>query len=242
MASSPDGGQVLAGGSFTSMNGSTNPGGGMASLDAVTGANRPWAANRWIRYGGNGGGHRPGVGRLERLGHRLHAVRGGGTLEGSARMSWNGGGIEWVEDCHGDSYGVTVQARRSTWSATSTAGTFQAGSTERAPGLASWARVLPGDHADPACRVRQLRQLGGDAGADAAALVPGSTRAPIPASQAAWTIEGNSDYIVAGGEFPRVGGMAQQGLVRFAKKGVSGNPNDTGAAATDLGGSGANPP
>ena len=31
-------------------------------------------------------------------------------------------------------------------------------------------------------------------------------------SQAAWTVDGNSDYVVLGGEFPTVNGVAQQGL------------------------------
>lgn len=33
--------------------------------------------------------------------------------------------------------------------------------------------------------------------------------------QAGWTIVGNKDYLSIGGEFPAVGGVAQQGLVRF---------------------------
>ena len=40
--------------------------------------------------------------------------------------------------------------------------------------------------------------------------------------QAAWDIAGNGDYVVAGGEFPYVNGQLQQGLVRFARKSISG--------------------
>ncbi len=40
-------------------------------------------------------------------------------------------------------------------------------------------------------------------------------------SQAAWTINGNNDYITVGGEFPKTDGTAQQGLVRYAKKRVT---------------------
>ena len=39
-------------------------------------------------------------------------------------------------------------------------------------------------------------------------------------SQAAWSIEGNEDYIVAGGEFPRAGDLQQQGLVRYTREGT----------------------
>ena len=40
--------------------------------------------------------------------------------------------------------------------------------------------------------------------------------------QAAWTLAGNGQYVVAGGEFPIVNGKTQQGLVRFAVKSISG--------------------
>ena len=39
--------------------------------------------------------------------------------------------------------------------------------------------------------------------------------------QAGWTISGNSDYVVYGGEFPRVNQVDQQGLVRFARRPIS---------------------
>ena len=39
--------------------------------------------------------------------------------------------------------------------------------------------------------------------------------------QAAWSVTGNSDYIVMGGEFPKVNNTGQQGLVRFARKGLA---------------------
>ncbi len=43
-------------------------------------------------------------------------------------------------------------------------------------------------------------------------------------NQAAWNVSGNADYVVMGGEFPRVNGVAQQGLVRFAVRSLA--PND----------------
>ncbi|RFS84681.1 hypothetical protein D0T12_14160 [Actinomadura spongiicola] len=50
--------------------------------------------------------------------------------------------------------------------------------------------------------------------------------------QAAWTVTGNGDYVAMGGEFPKVNGKAQQGLVRFALKAKA--PNKTGPSAPDL--------
>jgi PKD repeat protein len=40
-------------------------------------------------------------------------------------------------------------------------------------------------------------------------------------NQAAWTVTGNNDYVVLGGEFPRVNGVNQQGIVRFAVRSIS---------------------
>ena len=39
--------------------------------------------------------------------------------------------------------------------------------------------------------------------------------------QAGWSVESNGNYTVVGGEFPRVNGTNQQGLVRFAKRAIA---------------------
>ena len=104
MALSPDGSQVLVVGSFTSVNGSTDPGLGMASIDAVSGTLRPWAANSLIR---NSGAQSSAITSIESAGGYVYAS--GATysrlsnLEGVVKMDWDGGDVVWVEDCHGDS-------------------------------------------------------------------------------------------------------------------------------------------
>ena len=45
-------------------------------------------------------------------------------------------------------------------------------------------------------------------------------------SQGPWTVTGNADYVVYGGEFTTVNFKAQQGLVRFARTGLA--PNTDG--------------
>jgi PKD repeat protein len=42
-------------------------------------------------------------------------------------------------------------------------------------------------------------------------------------NQAAWSVSGNSSYVVLGGEFPQVNGVNQQGLVRFAVSSIAPN-------------------
>ena len=51
-------------------------------------------------------------------------------------------------------------------------------------------------------------------------------------NQAAWSLTGTRDYLAVGGEFPEVNGVAQQGLVRFARAALA--PNRQGPADTDL--------
>ena len=55
-------------------------------------------------------------------------------------------------------------------------------------------------------------------------------------TQAAWSVASNSKYVVLGGEFPKVNGQAQQGLVRLAVQSASTNkrgPQLYSAADTD---------
>jgi hypothetical protein len=48
--------------------------------------------------------------------------------------------------------------------------------------------------------------------------------------QATWTVTGNNNYVVFGGEFPTAGGQPQQGLVRYATKAIA--PNKIGPEVT----------
>jgi PKD repeat protein len=51
--------------------------------------------------------------------------------------------------------------------------------------------------------------------------------------QAGWSVAGNDRYVVYAGEFPKVNGVAQQGLVRFALPGTApGKVGPTGGGAT----------
>ncbi len=47
--------------------------------------------------------------------------------------------------------------------------------------------------------------------------------------QAGWSVTGNANYVAYGGEFPKVNGVAQQGLVRFAISSLA--PNKYGPTA-----------
>lgn len=106
MVISPDGTKLVAGGSFTSVNGSSNPGYGMAALNTLTGDLLPWAVNGVARNGGVNAS----IYSLATDGTSVYGTGyvfgSGGNLEGAFSATWNGGVVNWVEDCHGDSYGV----------------------------------------------------------------------------------------------------------------------------------------
>ena len=76
------------------------------------------------------------------------------------------------------------------------------------------------DHDAPAAdgRVNSYGELDGPARPGAPALVPDARRRHLhrPVRRPRGRVTGNNEYVVLGGEFPRVNGVAQQGLVRFA--------------------------
>jgi hypothetical protein len=104
VALSPDNSTVLVVGSFTTMNGSGNPGYGMAALDPSTGASKPWAANSRVRNGGANAALTSVTSDGIHTYVSGYIFGGGGNLEGIAKIRWADGQLVWVEDCHGDTY------------------------------------------------------------------------------------------------------------------------------------------
>ena len=77
LALSPDNSSVVIGGSFASVNSSTNPGTGLARVDAVTGTNLPFSANSTIiNTGDRLSDHQPDLLTRGGLRHRLRIPTG----------------------------------------------------------------------------------------------------------------------------------------------------------------------
>ena len=143
-----------------------------------------------------------------------------GRFEGSFAANPLTGAIIWANDCHGDTYDVfpvgqdlyTVShAHDCSW-----IGSFP----ESKP------RSVNARHALAFTTYPTTTNKGPDNygwnynGVPASSLLhwfpvvtPGTYTGQ---NQAAWSVYGNSNYVVLGGEFPRVNGIAQQGLTRFA--------------------------
>lgn len=238
----PAGTKVAVGGSFTALNGSSNPGYGLGMVDAVTGATLPMAVNDVVRNATTTADASNGSGSITSLttdgtsiyGSGYTYLRGGGTFEGSFSASWEGGAINFINDCHGDTYDVAP-----------------IGEVVYSVGHAHYCENLDG-----------IRQGAGGVGSYPYYRGIATTRAatrtlswepdqgryysfegqPAPTqlgwypdfnagtytgqSQGPWSVTGNNSYVVMGGEFTRVNGVAQQGLVRFAVSSIA--PNDSG--------------
>ena len=237
LVASPDYRKVVAGGHFTTMNGSSKPGFGLGAVDAVSGANLATPVNDVIRNGGDNaaitslssdGTHWYGSG---------YDFGGTGNLEGSFAAYWTNLGIKWIEDCHGDTYSVF---------ANNTAA-YVAGHPHYCGNLGGFPETSPRTwHRALAFSRAATRTLTADpygywsfTGRPAPELLVWfpdmDTGSATGQNQGPWHVTGNSQYILMGGEFRNVNLKGQQGLVRFAVSSIA--PDKEGprssAAATN---------
>ncbi|MEO7234723.1 MAG: cell surface protein, partial [Lapillicoccus sp.] len=229
---SPDASKVVIGGSFTSTNGSTNPGRGMAALDASTGASLPWAVNSLIRDAGTNAA-------MYSLASDGDSVYGTGYdyygtaedgFEGSFRARWSDGVLVWMEDCHGDTYSVFP----------TTDAVYVTGHSHYCGNVQGFPQTSPNwqfHHSlafskAPSGNVITADPLGyksyaGQPDPTLLAWFPEWVEGTYTGqSQAGWDVKASGDYVLYGGEFPAVEHVAQQGLVRFAKSNIA--PNKVG--------------
>jgi hypothetical protein len=235
MALSPDGSRLIVGGRFSTL--SHVSARGMGSISTAPGAAiLPWAANQKITDSGNNGG-------ITSISSDASLIYGSGfayqcgtscNFEGTFGADPNTGAIVFVNDCHGDTYD-----------------TFPLGQVLYSVSHAHDCKPVNGFHeSNP--RATNMRHAlaqttyatGTNTGPDSYGWnyngVPDSTLLQwfpeltngqfTGQTQAAWTVTGNQDYIVLGGEFPKVNGTNQQGLVRFARRALA--PNTRGPVRT----------
>ena len=219
MVLTPDSSRVVVGGSFTTLNGTAAY--GMGSLSASSGSVQPWAANKTIRNAGTAAA----INSLRTDGRQIYgsgfqfSTTGEANFEGTFAADPMTGNITLVNDCHGDTYDVAPIG----------AVLYSVGHAHSC----KWIRSFP----DTSPRVRWQRALAQTIAPTTTNIGPdtyGWNYNGLPAStvlhwfpqmpagtytgqyQAGWSIAGNSNYVVIGGEFPSVNGTRQQGLVRMA--------------------------
>jgi hypothetical protein len=229
MVLSPDGSRVIVGGHFTKLNGVAAY--GMGSLSATTGATAAWAANKTIRDGGPNGAITNLTADTTQIYGAGYAFGSGANFEGTFAATPIGGKINWLNDCHGDTYDVHAtgqvvysvshahdcsaigqfpETSPRTWHHALATPTYATG-TNKGPDSYGWNY----DGIPAAKLLHWYPSLG-----------MGSYTGQY---QAAWAVTGTAKYVVLGGEFPKVEGNAQQGLTRFAVSSIA--PNKTGPIA-----------
>ncbi|WP_067915434.1 LamG-like jellyroll fold domain-containing protein [Actinomadura rubrobrunea] len=233
MAMAPGDTRVIIGGRFQKLNGATQV--GIGAVDASTGATATWTS-------------RPIPTRQDsRYSYVTDLFVSGDTVYGSANgEGWHwfdgrfaakasNGDLVWLDNCYGATYGIFVQDQS----------VYSVSHAHDCSSLGAFPET------NPTTWHRALAETSYPTGTDQAP--PGSNSnysgQPVPSLlhwfptlamgtftgqyQAAWAVTGNSDYIAMGGEFPRVNGVPQQGLVRFALKDKA--PNNTGPEQSELG-------
>ena len=223
MVAAPDKSRVIVGGSLTTLNGVSAY--GMGAIDAQTGETLPWAANQRLRTAGANGA----IDSLSTDGTSIFgagfAFGSGATFEGTFSADPTTGEINWMNNCLGDTYdtfpmgGVLYSVGHEhdctqvdAYPDTSPRNRWQNASAERiGPTIGTYTTK---------------DAYGWDfIGIDYTGLLHWFPTLAFgnytSSTQAAWTIGGNGDYLVLGGEFPRVNGVNQQSLTRFAKRGAS---------------------
>ncbi|MGH8978360.1 MAG: PKD domain-containing protein [Acidimicrobiia bacterium] len=222
----PGTGRVVVGGMFDNLNSSQQW--GMGSLDGGTGALRPWAANTVIQnHGANAS-----IASLTTDGEKIFGIGwayfGGGAtanFEGAFAADPATGAIDWVDGGRGDTYDIAVAGDV----------VYTAGHPHDW-GMLDWNPQYNPYQFQYALAIDKHRSptLTNAFGTSSIWLFDGMPAAQplhwLPTFslgnytgqyQAPWSVESNGDYAVFGGEFPRVNGINQQGLVRFAKRTIA---------------------
>ncbi|TQL69955.1 hypothetical protein FB381_3878 [Nocardioides albertanoniae] len=227
---SPDGTELVIAGNFTRVNGSSNPGYGLARIKVSTGASVALPVNSEVRNGGS----EAAILSLESDGTSFYGsgyhYGSGGNVEGSFKASWATGQLTWLEDCHGDTYSVWPTADV----------VYQASHKHYCGNSGGFPETKPRSFQHSTAVTQDVRGTNtrdiygypdhpGTPRPEFLEWYPKWTPGTFTGSnQAPWTVSANADYVVYGGEFVKVNGVAQQGLVRFAVHTIA--PNDVGPA------------
>ncbi|WP_216206179.1 hypothetical protein [Amycolatopsis aidingensis] len=216
----PQQGRVLIGGAFDHVNGVRRD--SMMAVDASSGANVPWQAR--VPHGGevvtdivtDGSGTA-----------YLSAYSWGTTnarFEGRAAIGIADGVARWWDGCYGDTQALAV-SEGVLYSATHAHDCSaidaipENGSPFRYFRLTAGTTEAVGTATEDVNHVRR-----GDPIPELLPWFPHTDGGPAdsPWRNGTWAIDAGNGYVVVGGEFTEVNGVAQQGLTRFAARGVPG--------------------
>jgi PKD repeat protein len=218
LALSPDTTKIAVGGAFTSLNGSDRPGYGLGVLDTAAGTQFPLPASAYIRNGSDNGS----ITSLTSDGTHFYASGYTfgriSTLEGVVSIRWSDLGTEWVNDCHGDTYSVFAGQSDLIYLAGHPHHCANVGAFPQEVDW-EWHRGMSFSKAVGGTITRELYDYTNFEGLPRPELqnwFPDMNSGTFTGQfQGPWSVTGNDQYVVMGGEFTRVNGVAQQGLVRY---------------------------
>lgn len=228
MVLAPGGGKLIAAGRFARINGVTQR--GLAALDLNNGALIPWDITNIVKNGRNDGSGNSGKAGIWALSADSENVYGTGwvfadvptgNLEGLFAAEGPSGAEVWVADCHGDHYGVFSDGTN-VYSTGHEHECTTAGGLPQGNGTMRNATVYTAAAKGTLTRSPFVNSIYADwSGHPAPAAVnwfpDWLTGTASGMGQAAWTVTGNDEYTVFGGEFIGINNQRQQGLVRFAR-------------------------
>ncbi len=230
MAVSGDGAWVVAGGSFRNVGGQAAY--GLAKVDASSGAlDTSWRPS--VRNAGPDAG----ISSLRVQGSFVYGTSWhfgpGGNLEGTFKVPVASSDVEWLTDCHGDTYssymtgGIVYVAGHAHYCG-NMGGGFPQYSQWRFQHAQAWTDTVNPAASEILNDVHNYPNWHGvEPGPSLVNWLPDMAMGSYTGQyQAGWNVTGNSQYVVFGGEFPSVNGVGQQGLVRFATRPIA--PADEG--------------
>lgn len=218
LVATPDRSRVIAAGNFATLNATSAP--GMGSLDADSGAVRPWHANAVIANSGD----QAAILTLRADADTIYGggyAYGGGNFEGVFAADPTTGDLKWLQDCHGDTYDVAPVGDM----------VYSVGHAHFCSNIGGFPDTFPRVYHRALAVTKQATgtvttnsqpglHYGNFGGQPAPSLInwfPDLAAGSYTGkTQAAWSMVANTSYVALGGEFPEVNDQAQQGLVRFA--------------------------
>ena len=221
LALPPNGGKIVVGGAFTTLNGSSNPGYGLGAVDLATARTVPFHVDSIVRNGGKNSAITSLTATPTGLYGTGYTFGSGGNFEGTFRADWNAGDLTWIEDCHGDTYdsavvgGVVYTAGHAHFCGN--IGGFPETSPRTSHRAIAFTAAPTQTVATNQTFDKNYADFGGKPAPSLLNWYPDLTPGTFTGlDQAAWSVVATSDYVVYGGEFTAVNGTPQQGLVRFA--------------------------
>ncbi len=218
LAIAPGSGKLVVGGRFTTLGG--QPAYGLGWVDPVTGVGSHLIANDYVANYGDVAAITsltpdPASGAVVGT---AYMYGGTGNDEGPFRFDGATGNLIWLADCHGDTYSA-FQSGQAVYVASHQ---HYCGNIGGFPQTDPWSYYHSTAFSASATGVNKPDIYGyaSHTGQPAPTLLnwfPTYTVGTYTGQyQAVWSVTGNSQYIVYGGEFLAVNGTAQQGLVRYA--------------------------